>query len=258
MGFQTERIKMRRITLFRIKTRAALSAATAAVVLLAANSAVRADDPAKILKAMTDYLGAQTTLSASFDSDLEVITPELQKIQFSSSGQLKLSRPDKLRIRRTGGYADVELVYDGKMLSLYGNNAKSYVQADLPGTIDKIIDTLQTKTGASMPGTDLLLEQILRRADGKYHRRQAHRPGRRRWCRVRTSGVSRRRHRLADLDRNRRASGAAQIRHHQQDAGRRAAIHLAHQGLEDRCDRGCGRLRVQGPATRPRLRSTTA
>ena len=45
------------------------------------------------------------------------------------------------------------------MLSLYGNNAKSYVQADAPGTVDQLIDTLQAKTGAAMPGTDLLLSK---------------------------------------------------------------------------------------------------
>ena len=157
MGFQTGRIKMRCGLLFRTKTRAALSAAAAAVVLLAANSAARADDPARILKAMTDYLGTQNTLSASFDSDVEIITPELQKIQFASSGQLKLSRPDKLRVRRTGGYADVELVYDGKALSVYGNNAKSYVQADVPGTVDQMVEAIQARTGVAMPGTDLLL-----------------------------------------------------------------------------------------------------
>ena len=70
---------------------------------------------------------------------------------------MSLNRPDKLRIRRTGGYADVELIYDGKTLSLYGNHAKAYVQADAAGTIDQVIDTLQAKTGAAMPGTDLLL-----------------------------------------------------------------------------------------------------
>ncbi len=148
---------MRRATLFRTKTRAMLGAATAAVVLLAASSAARADDPAKILKSMTDYLGGQKSLSASFDSDVEIITPELQKIQFASSGQIKLSRPDKLRVRRTGGYADVELVYDGKALSIYGNNAKSYVQADVPGTVDRMIDAIQARSGVGMPGTDLLL-----------------------------------------------------------------------------------------------------
>src|SRR6266481_1184303 len=78
--------------------------------------------------------------------DIEIITPELQKIQFASSGQMKLGRPDKLRIRRTGGYADVELVYDGKAISVYGNNAKSYVQADAPGTVDQLIDAIQARS----------------------------------------------------------------------------------------------------------------
>src|SRR4030081_4111249 len=127
-----------------------------ALIAFTAQSA-RADDPAKFLKAMSDYTAAQKSISATFDSDIEVITPELQKIQFTSSGQMSLNRPDKLRIRRTGGYADFELIYDGKTLSLYGNNAKAYVQADAAGTIDQVIDTLQAKTGAAMPGTDLLL-----------------------------------------------------------------------------------------------------
>ena len=139
----------------RTKLRATLGAA-AAVLLLAVNSA-RADDAAMILKSMTDYLGSQKTLSASFDSSIEVITPELEKIQFTSSGQLKMNRPDKLRVRRTGGYADVELVYDGKTISIYGNNAKSYVQADAPGTVDQMIDAVQARSAVGLPGTDLLL-----------------------------------------------------------------------------------------------------
>ena len=143
-------------TFLRTKIRAMLGGATMAVLLLAAAPAARADDAANILKSMTDYLSNQKTLSASFDSDIEVITPELQKIQFASSGQMKLSRPDKLRVRRTGGYADVELVYDGKTISVYGNNAKSYVQADLPGTVDQMIDALQARSGVGLPGTDLL------------------------------------------------------------------------------------------------------
>src|SRR5690349_13321654 len=138
--------------------RAPTIAAFAAVVMFSAAGAARAEDDAtKILKASTDYVAAQKSISASFDSDIEVITPDLQKIQFASSGQIKLSRPDKLKIRRTGGYADVELTYDGKTLTIYGNNAKSYVQADEPGTVDHIIDVIQSAAGAAMPGTDLLL-----------------------------------------------------------------------------------------------------
>jgi hypothetical protein len=88
--------------------------ASAVVLTISAAGSARADDDAaKILKSANDYMAAQKAISASFDSDIEVITPDLQKIQFASSGQIKLSRPDKLKIRRTGGYADVELTYDG-------------------------------------------------------------------------------------------------------------------------------------------------
>jgi hypothetical protein len=142
-----------------IRTLIRSSATAASIVVLSsmATQGARADDPAKLLKAMSDYLAGQKSLSAKFDSDIEVVTPELQKIQFTSSGEMKMNRPDKLRIRRTGGYADVELVYDGKTVSLYGNNAKSYVQADLAGTIDQMIETLQSRSGAGLPGADLLL-----------------------------------------------------------------------------------------------------
>jgi hypothetical protein len=81
------------------------------------------DDAGQILKAMSDYLAAQQTISASYDSDVEVITPDLEKIQFASSGTFLLSRPDHLHATRTGGYMDAELVFDGKTLTVFGKSA---------------------------------------------------------------------------------------------------------------------------------------
>jgi hypothetical protein len=141
----------------RALMRFSVAAVSAAILAAATSHGACADDSAALLKAMTDYTAAQKSISATFDSDIEVITPELQKIQFASSGQLRMTRPDKLRIKRTGGYADVELIYDGKTVSLYGNNAKAYVQTDAPGTIDQLVDAIQARTGGAMPGTDLLL-----------------------------------------------------------------------------------------------------
>src|SRR3954470_151476 len=129
--------------------------ATAFVVFTA--QAAKADDAEALLKAMTDYTAAQKAISAAFDSDIEIVTPELEKIQFTSSGKLQLARPDKLRVTRTGGDTDVQLVYDGKTVSLYGNNAKVYVQADVAGTVDQLVDQMQARSGAAMPGMDLLL-----------------------------------------------------------------------------------------------------
>jgi hypothetical protein len=58
-------------------------------VLAVAPSVVWADDANEILKAMSQYLANQKNVSASFDSDVEVITPQVRKIQFASSGHFE-------------------------------------------------------------------------------------------------------------------------------------------------------------------------
>ena len=112
----------------------------------------------RILQSMSDYVGQQKTISLTFDSDIEVITPELQKVQFTSSGKLLLSRPDKLRVTRTGGYANVELLFDGKTVTIYGKNLDAFAQIDVAGaTTDDLVDRLRSGYAFDAPGTDLLL-----------------------------------------------------------------------------------------------------
>src|SRR5450631_3840996 len=80
----------------------------AVVISAPPHAKAQGDDADRILKAMSDYVASQKTLSITFDSDIEVITSSLQKIQFTSSGQVQLSRPDKLRATRIGGYVNVD------------------------------------------------------------------------------------------------------------------------------------------------------
>jgi len=129
-----------------------------AVMLFASGSSVQAQEPdAKaILKAMSNYVGSQKTIEVTFDSDIEVITPQLEKIQFTNSGELLFSRPDKLRAHRVGGYADVALVFDGKTASIYGKNINGYVQFNAPGSVDQLIAALRAGYGVALPGADLL------------------------------------------------------------------------------------------------------
>jgi len=131
-----------------------------AVVLVAPRARAQDDDAAKILKAMSDYIGSQKSISAAFDSDIEIITPEIQKIQFTSSGQILLVRPDKLRASRTGGYADVELVFDGKTFTIFGKNLNAFAQLDAPGSTDQLIDRLRNEYSVEAPGADLLLSGV--------------------------------------------------------------------------------------------------
>jgi hypothetical protein len=114
-------------------------------------------DAMAILKAMSDYVGSQKTIHLTFDSDIEVITPQLEKIQFTNSGEALLNRPDKLRAHRVGGYAEVDMVFDGKTVVILGKSVNGYAQFDAPGTVDQLFEALRLGHGVSLPAADLLL-----------------------------------------------------------------------------------------------------
>lgn len=122
-----------------------------------AHSEAQVGDAKSILKAMSDYVGRLQTIEYTFDSDIEIITPELEKIQFTNSGEALLRRPDKLRAHRMGGHADVALYFDGKTAMIYGKNIDGYAQFDAPGTVDQLIAGLREGHGISLPGADLLM-----------------------------------------------------------------------------------------------------
>jgi hypothetical protein len=144
--------------IFGIPLAAACLLMTMTVSILGAH-AEKNGDAIKTLKAMSDYVAGQKTLSVTFDSDVEVITSDLQKFQFTSSGQVQLSRPDKLRATRTGGYTDVEVVFDGKTLTVNGKDKNVFAQFDFPGSVDQLIGMLRDKYSVAAPGGDLLLSR---------------------------------------------------------------------------------------------------
>jgi len=132
------------------------------MVLLGMSMRVGADeaDAKRILKAMSDYMGAQKSLSCEYDATLEVVAKDGQKLALASSGTLTLNRPDKIRVTRKGGFVDVELSFDGKTLTLLGKNLNLYTQLDVPGTIDHLIDELRDKYQRPLPAADLLLSNL--------------------------------------------------------------------------------------------------
>ena len=54
------------------------------------------------------------------------------------------NRPDKFTDTR-GGFTNVEMVFDGKTLTLLGKNTNLYAQIEAPGTIDQLVDVLRDK-----------------------------------------------------------------------------------------------------------------
>ena len=151
-----------------VRRRASISApnltavALALMVTLGAPATARADEAAakSLLKAMSDYLAGQKAISFSYDSNLEIVTKDKQKLALASSGTVALDRPDKARVTRHGGFADIEAVFDGKTLTLLGKNTNLYAQVDAPGTVDHLVDELRDKYHRPVPGADLLLSNV--------------------------------------------------------------------------------------------------
>jgi hypothetical protein len=150
----------------RTKTRGSLAAVGAASLALLIGwgslSDAKADEATakSLLKAMSDYLAAQQDISFTYDTVLEVVTKEAQKLALASSGAITLKRPDKIRATRSGGFADVETVFDGKTLTLLGKVANAYGQVEIPGSIDNLVDVLRDKYNRPIPSADLIMSNV--------------------------------------------------------------------------------------------------
>lgn len=134
---------------------------TIATALLSNPSYGQDNGARRILGTMSDFIASQRNISIAFDSDVEVLTQELQKIQFTSSGSVLMSRPNKLRVTRTGGYSHAEIVFDGKAATLLNKDANVYARLETSGSIDQLVDQLRSDHSIVAPGADLLLVNVL-------------------------------------------------------------------------------------------------
>lgn len=120
----------------------------------AAFAAESSDDAEVLLKAMSDYLASQQSFSFDYQSSVEAVTPSFEKLQFVSSGTATVNRPDKLRLTRRGGFADLDVSFDGKKLTIHGKNLDAFAQIEAKGTLDDLFDQL-TANDIGAPGSDL-------------------------------------------------------------------------------------------------------
>jgi hypothetical protein len=131
---------------------------TCAGALTAAQAAEA--DAKGLLKAMSDYLARQKTISLGYDANFEIVTPDHQKLLLANSGTLNLRRPDNIRATRSAGFTNTDMVFDGKTLTMFSKDSNVYIQVDAPGTIEHLIDELRDKFQKPLPGADLLLPNV--------------------------------------------------------------------------------------------------
>ena len=109
----------------------------------------------KILKDMCSYVGGLQQFSIEVESVFEIVLGSGQKVQFCSQGDVRLKRPNKLRVDRKGQFADVAFYYDGKSVTVFAKRKGYYATTPAPATLDETFDTARDDFGLVAPAADL-------------------------------------------------------------------------------------------------------
>ncbi len=125
----------------------------------ASQSVVNAVDPASLqaLKKMGTHLQTLQRFQVRTELSSETVLQDGQKLQQSSSAEIQVQRPNKLRALMWSARNERELIYDGKTATLFTPALKYYATTEVPPTIGGMIDQLEAKYGVQVPLQDLFL-----------------------------------------------------------------------------------------------------
>jgi hypothetical protein len=110
----------------------------------------------RMLKQMTDYLASLKSFRVQTSASDEVVTRAGQKLQISSSSEVSVRRPDRLRSEQIGAANALAFWYDGKRMTLTCKADGSYATLPAPANIDSTIDKARRDFQIDAPGADLL------------------------------------------------------------------------------------------------------
>ena len=109
------------------------------------------------LRKMGAFLQSLQRFQVRTELSSEQVLEDGQKLQQSSSAEIQVQRPDKLRALMWSARAERELVYRGTTATLYTPALKYYATAEVPNNIRGLIEQLATRYGVQVPMADLFL-----------------------------------------------------------------------------------------------------
>jgi hypothetical protein len=103
---------------------------------------------------------SKTLLASQFSFDARTFRsyagPNGEMLHIAHRMKTIVRRPDRVSIAVSGDDGSINLLYDGKAVVIYGVEQKMYASIPAAGTIDKVLDTVQERTGTDFPLADLL------------------------------------------------------------------------------------------------------
>jgi hypothetical protein len=87
----------------------------------------------------------------------ERVLADGQKLQHAASAEMDVDRPNRLRVWISSARSERELIFDGKVVTLFTPAQKYYSRVEFVGTLAGLVERLQDKFGVEVPLSDLFL-----------------------------------------------------------------------------------------------------
>jgi hypothetical protein len=116
-------------------------------------------DPAAVqaLKDMGAHLQTLRRFEVSTEVAGERVLADGQKLQHTARADMKVSRPNRLRVRMATARSHRELIFDGRTVTLFSPAQKYYSRVELVDTLGGLVGRLQERFGIEVPLADLFL-----------------------------------------------------------------------------------------------------
>lgn len=118
-------------------------------------------DAKGILQRMANYLAKTQAFSVNLSDSYDTVQASGEKIEFSSTRKVLVSRPNGLRVEHEASDGDKQIVlYDGKDITVFSPADNVYAQTAKPGGIDEAVKYFLKDLNMRLPLAVLLVSQL--------------------------------------------------------------------------------------------------
>ena len=107
------------------------------------------------LQKMGEFLRDQQAFSVQARATTDDVLPSGQKVQYGGTVDLKIRRPDKMRMDIAGDRRNERMYYDGKTFTVFGDKAGFFATFPAPPTLAELKDVLEKRYAIDLPLADL-------------------------------------------------------------------------------------------------------
>ncbi len=138
-----------------------LAAALVTGVVAAAGSKDNEARALAVLRESADYLSKAKHFRLNAELTFDVVQPDGQTIEFGATRTITIRRPDHAYVegQRRDGQSSL-FYFDGQAVTLSHPDQNVFASANIPGTLDKMLDYLIDEVGVPMPLADLFYADL--------------------------------------------------------------------------------------------------